>query len=379
MTRHFKSEQRFLTWWRGLLHWWPCFVIPWLMMLAGRHAFAAVRMTCSSRASTIVGVGTWSICGYWRPRGGCSSRTRNSRIWPCSTSRSGTGWSKGRPGRVVDPELLRHDLRHPPTAARALHHIPAKRPGPVVQPDGRRQTRGSQAAIGTGWRPMGACADAHGPGGLSYKQGDGRTAIHDWGMEFTAAGVVLQGELLLISLDAKAIAHYLPLLERSANFIETPPRPGEQPVPGRPTRQSAGAELCRMEAPDGTYEKAYPGRAVGHLHRGAGPADRVGEAGGSQTAAALYAQRRELARRGLSLLTTDEGYLSARSIRTASSTASSARSGTVTLRRRPIMTRSPSAWRTTPRRNGFTGRSRRCPACGRMISYCPTTRLRRHV
>ena len=29
-------------------------------------------------------------------------------------------------------------------------------------------------------------------------------------MEFTAAGLVMQSELLLIGRDAKAIAHYLP-------------------------------------------------------------------------------------------------------------------------------------------------------------------------
>jgi len=69
--------------------------------------------------------------------------------------------------------------------------------------------------------PDGCLCDAARPGWIVYKQGDGRTAIHDWGMEFTAAGVVLQSELLLISRDARAIAHYLPLLERSANFIET--------------------------------------------------------------------------------------------------------------------------------------------------------------
>jgi hypothetical protein len=44
--------------------------------------------------------------------------------------------------------------------------------------------------------PDGCLCDAARPGWIVYKQGDGRTAIHDWGMEFTAAGVVLQSELL---------------------------------------------------------------------------------------------------------------------------------------------------------------------------------------
>ena len=59
------------------------------------------------------------------------------------------------------------------------------------------------------------------------KQGDGRVDIHDWGMEFTAAGLLMQAELLLVSRDRKAIEHYRPMLERCANFIETRRDPGK--------------------------------------------------------------------------------------------------------------------------------------------------------
>src|SRR6185295_7220913 len=52
--------------------------------------------------------------------------------------------------------------------------------------------------------PDGALCDAAQPGTIYYKQGDGRIAIHDWGMEFTAAGMVMQSELLLISRDPQA-------------------------------------------------------------------------------------------------------------------------------------------------------------------------------
>src|SRR3974390_268733 len=53
--------------------------------------------------------------------------------------------------------------------------------------------------------PDGCLCDAARPGWIVYRQGDGRTAIHDWGMEFTAAGLLLQTELLLISRDPQAI------------------------------------------------------------------------------------------------------------------------------------------------------------------------------
>ena len=61
--------------------------------------------------------------------------------------------------------------------------------------------------------PDGCLCDAARPGWIVYKQGDGRTAIHDWGMEFTAAGVLMQSELLLISRDPDALAHYERALE----------------------------------------------------------------------------------------------------------------------------------------------------------------------
>ena len=64
--------------------------------------------------------------------------------------------------------------------------------------------------------PDGQLCDAAMPDCIIYKQGDGRTAIHDWGLEFTAAGVVLQAEALLIGRDQAEVAHYLPLLERGS-------------------------------------------------------------------------------------------------------------------------------------------------------------------
>jgi hypothetical protein len=69
--------------------------------------------------------------------------------------------------------------------------------------------------------PDGCLCDAARPGWIVYRQGDGQIESHDWAMEFTAAGVLLQCELLLISRDTVAIQKYLPKLERSAAFIET--------------------------------------------------------------------------------------------------------------------------------------------------------------
>ena len=157
--------------------------------------------------------------------------------------------------------------------------------------------------------PDGCLCDAARPGWIVYKQGDGRIGIHDWGMEFTAAGVVLQGELLLISRDARAIAHYLPLLERSADFIETRRDLTNNLFLAGPAGNLLAPSYAGWKRPDGTYDKAYlAGLSVTYI----AALDRLIELeklAGRKEQAALYAQRRELARRGLSLLTTDEGYL----------------------------------------------------------------------
>ena len=156
--------------------------------------------------------------------------------------------------------------------------------------------------------PDGCLCDAARPGWIVYKQGDGQVRIHDWGMEFTAAGVVLQSELLLISRDARAIAHYLPMLERSADFIETRRDAANNLFLAGPAGNLLAPSYAGWKRPDGTYGKAYlAGLSVTCI----AALDRLIELeklAGRKEQAGIYAQRRELARRGLSLVTTDEGY-----------------------------------------------------------------------
>ena len=112
----------------------------------------------------------------------------------------------------------------------------------------------------------------------------------------------------MISRDAKAIAHYLPMLERSANFIETRRDPTNNLFLAGPAGNLLAPSYAGWKRPDGTYDKAYlAGLSVTYI----AALDRLIELeklAGRKEQAALYAQRRELARRGLPLLTTDEGY-----------------------------------------------------------------------
>jgi hypothetical protein len=146
------------------------------------------------------------------------------------------------------------------------------------------------------------------PGCIIYKQGDGQTKIHDWGLEFTAAGVLMQAELLLISRDPKAIAHYLPKLERSADFLDTRRDPKNNLFLAGPAANLLAPSYAGWARPDGTYEKAYlAGLSITYI----AALDRLIELeklAGAPHQAELYSGRRELARQGLPLLTTDEGY-----------------------------------------------------------------------
>ncbi len=156
--------------------------------------------------------------------------------------------------------------------------------------------------------PDGCLCDAAAPDVIYYKQGDGRINIHDWGMEFTAAGMVMQAELLLISRDPDAIARYLPLLERSANFIETRRDPANNLFLAGPAGNLLAPSYAGWHKPDDTYDKAYlTGLSVTYI----AALDRLIELEkmtGNSDKATLYADRRDLARQGLALMTTDEGY-----------------------------------------------------------------------
>ena len=173
--------------------------------------------------------------------------------------------------------------------------------------DGKREGCPSQPK--NSWvAPDGQLCDAALPGCAIYKQGDGRTQIHDWGLEFTAAGVLLEAELLLISRDTEAIARYLPLLERSANFLDTRRDPSNGLFLAGPAANLLAPSYAGWRRPDGTYGMAYlAGLSVTYI-AALGRLIEVEKLAGATAKAKLYSERRDLARRGLPLLATPEGY-----------------------------------------------------------------------
>lgn len=156
--------------------------------------------------------------------------------------------------------------------------------------------------------PDGALMDCANPGWVVHKQGDGKVDIHDWGMEFTAAGALMQAELLLISRDEQAIARYLPKLERCANFIETRRDPKNNLFLAGPAGNLLAPSYAGWRKPDGTYDKAYlTGLSVTYIAF----LDRLIELeklATYQQQVELFTNRRDSAHKALALLTTDQGY-----------------------------------------------------------------------
>ena len=171
-----------------------------------------------------------------------------------------------------------------------------------VEGDGKTPDKNGYVA------PDGCLVDAANLKVHYYRQGDGRHDIHDWFMEATAAGVVMQSELLLISRDKQAIEKYLPKLRRSVAFIETRRDPKTNLFLAGPAANLLAPSDGGYKKPDGTFGHAYlTGLSVTYI----AALDRMIELekfAGHADEAAADTKRRDSAKAALPQLTTDEGY-----------------------------------------------------------------------
>jgi hypothetical protein len=156
--------------------------------------------------------------------------------------------------------------------------------------------------------PDGCLCDCAMPNTAHMVQGDCNWPIHDWGFEFTAAGVVMQAELLLISRDMDAIRRYLPNLERACSFIETRRDPKNGLFLVGPAANLLAPSYGGVRQADGTFGKGYlAGLSVTYL----AALDRMVELeklAGSPGKTALYERRRQRTRESLAQLLTPESY-----------------------------------------------------------------------
>jgi hypothetical protein len=156
--------------------------------------------------------------------------------------------------------------------------------------------------------PDGCLGDGARPGEIAYKQGDGNVAIHDWFYETTAAGVVMECEILLTSRDQKAIAYYLPKMERACNFIEKTRDPKNNLFLVGPACNLLAPSYGGVRQPDGTFGKGYlAGLSITYL----AALDRMIEIYklvGNKEMISLYEHRQSITRQSLPQLLTPAGY-----------------------------------------------------------------------
>ena len=213
-------------------------------------------------------------------------------------------------GRVVDPEQLRHHLLRA-AVLRANRSSPSSRT-PRTSGSTRWATANASARTPPfDWvAPDGCLCDAAAPAGSSIARATAAPSIHDWGMEFTAAGLAAcKANCCSSAATPKAIARYLPKLERCANFIETRRDPKNNLFLAGPAGNLLAPSYAGWKKPDGTYGKAYlAGLSITYI----AALDRLIEleklAGAAGEAQRHYAERRDPPARACRCLTTDEGY-----------------------------------------------------------------------
>ena len=160
--------------------------------------------------------------------------------------------------------------------------------------------------------PVGVLVDCARDSDTDYycKQGDYKVNIHDWCFGFTTAGILLQSELMLIRRKPDEIKYYLPLLESSAAFIDS----RRDTIKNIFLVGTAGNLLAPSYngsgklKDDGTYEMAYLAEiSVNYI----AALDRLIELEKmmkNKDKVALYVERREKVKNGLTNFITPEGY-----------------------------------------------------------------------
>lgn len=112
--------------------------------------------------------------------------------------------------------------------------------------------------------PDGCLCDAARSDTTFFRQGDAFVHLGkdgknvEWGVGFTAVGVIMQADRLLINRDRRAIDHYLPKLERACDFIESYRDPKNNLfLVGFAADLLAPSSVIGRRLPDGSLEKGY--------------------------------------------------------------------------------------------------------------------------
>lgn len=176
------------------------------------------------------------------------------------------------------------------------------------QGDGRRPGRFNFSILATLVAPDGCLGDCATPDTIAYRQGDGNVAMHDWFYEATAAGVVMQAEILLAGRDPAAIKKYLPKMERACDCIERVRDPKNNLFLVGPACNLLAPTYGGVRQADGSFGKGYlAGLSITYL----GAVDRMIELykiTGDKKKLADYQRRQKITRDSLSQLLAPAGY-----------------------------------------------------------------------
>jgi hypothetical protein len=156
--------------------------------------------------------------------------------------------------------------------------------------------------------PDGSLGDAAWSHKIVYKQGDGSIDVHDWFYEATAAGVVMEAEILLSNRNNEAIAYYLPKMERACNFIERTRDSTNNLFLVGPASNLMAPSYGGVKQPDGSFGKGYlSGLSITYL----AALDRMVELYkliGDKGKLKEYRHRQMITRESLPLLKAPAGY-----------------------------------------------------------------------
>ena len=156
--------------------------------------------------------------------------------------------------------------------------------------------------------PDGSLGDCVSRIGIIYRQGDGDVDSYDWFYEATAAGVLMEAEILLFDRRPEQILKYLPLIRRSLDHIESARAENGLFLVGPSANLLAPSYGGSPADEDGTPQKGYlTGLSVttaAALKKCAALCRMVGDG----ETAAEYERRLERTLSALPALLTDEGY-----------------------------------------------------------------------
>ena len=157
--------------------------------------------------------------------------------------------------------------------------------------------------------PDGSLGDCVFRDGIIYRQGDGDVNAYDWFYEATAAGVLMQAEILLFDRREDRIRKYMPLMRRSLDHIESARAENGLFLVGPASNLLAPSYGGSYDEATGECGKGYlTGLTVTYsaaLKRCAELAKMIGDG----EAAAEYDARLRRNLDALPLLLTEEGYL----------------------------------------------------------------------